>query len=223
MKNCSWNFTIEAGGPRPFRKQPTRTITSLLLCVLVASGLLWGCHEPPEASRPVDYLGPFTAYVFQPDSQHYLTAPQPFPLAPEGSVTGALEALGAHLSRHYFSSGTADARISFEIMSVHSIPVGHRNYRLAVVNLVDPDGDALQVFFQGSAGGQTTFYMLAAAFLQAHHAPPLVDGIILLYNGETFPEADHVNFRGIVTPEMIRPVVMQAMFRHQRSDSALPE
>jgi hypothetical protein len=57
--------------------------------------------------------------------------------------------------------------------------------------------------------------MLTATFLQPHENPPLADGLILLYNGEDFPTFDHINFRGIVTPEAIRPVVEKVLYRHQ--------
>jgi hypothetical protein len=157
-----------------------------------------------------------TAYVFEPDPQDYLAAPQLFPLAPEMAPAEALTALGAHLSRTYFASDPDTApQIRFEILGVHRVPVAQRAYRLAVVNMIDPQLTAQQGFFQGSAGGQTTFYMLAATFLQPHQDPPLADGLVLLYNGEDFPAFDHINFRGIVTPEAIRPVVENVLYRHR--------
>ena len=63
--------------------------------------------------------------------------------------------------------------------------------------------------------------MLAATFLQPHLDPPLVDGLILLYNGEEFPTIDHVNLRGIVTPQAIRPVVTKALYRYRPGGSTV--
>lgn len=181
--------------------------------------ILWGCTEPPEPqeSAPDDRIGAIVAYVFEPDPQEYLTSPHPFPLSPHLSPEEALTALGTHLSQNYFISDPdgATPSIRLEVQDVHHFPAHHRTYRLAVINMIDPEQEALQGFFQGSAGGQTTFYMLAATFLQPHLDPPLADGLILLYNGEEFPEIDHVNFRGIVTTERIRPVVKRVLHRHR--------
>jgi len=181
--------------------------------------ILWGCAESPEPQESAsdDRIGTIVAYVFEPDPQEYLAAPQPFPLSPEMSCAEALTALGTHLSQTYFisNSGRETASIRLEVLGVHRFPVNHRSYRLVVINMIDPEQEALQGFFQGSAGGQTTFYMLTATFLQPHLDPPLADGLILLYNGEEFPEIDHVNFRGIVTTERIRPVVKRALHRHR--------
>ena len=52
--------------------------------------------------------------------------------------------------------------------------------------------------------------------MQPHLAPPLADGLILLYNGKAFPELDHIRFRGIVSAESICPVILKAV-RHRQS------
>jgi len=185
--------------------------------------MLQGCTEPhsPPAATSVDRIGAAALYVFAPDSEDYLTAPQRFPLNAATSSPDALAALGDHLSRTYFhnDNGRRDAGIRFEVMGVHHIPAAQRDYRLAVINMIDPQLDAVQLFFQGSAGGLTTYYMLAATFLQPQRDPPLVDGLILLYNGEEFPETDHVNLRGIVTPQAIRGVVTKVLYRYRPGGS----
>jgi hypothetical protein len=218
MRNCSWNSAAEKHSAVGV-KNTRVTIAKILGGLITAALILWGCTEPAKTPEPPsdDRIGSITAYVFEPDPQDYLAAPQSFPLAPELSPTEALTALGAHLSRTYFGSGpgTEALPIRFEVLRVHRFPVAHRPYRLAVINMIDPQLAALQGFFQGSAGGQTTFYMLAATFLQPHEDPPLADGLILLYNGEDFPAYDHINFRGIVTPEAIRPVVENVLHRHR--------
>jgi hypothetical protein len=195
-----------------------RTVVKILGALVATALILWGCTEPAKAPEPPpdDRIGSITAYVFEPDPQDYLAVPQSFPLAPEMSPAEALTALGVHLSRTYFNSDPeTEPRIRFEILGVHRFPVAQRLYRLAVINMIDPELAALQGFFQGSAGGQTTFYMLTATFLQPQEDPPLADGLILLYNGEDFPVFDHINFRGIVTPEAIRPVVEKVLYRHR--------
>lgn len=191
-----------------------------------AGALVWvflvvvGCAEPaPTPSAPKDRIGPVTAYVFEPDAQDYLADPQPYSLDPAMSVQEALTALAGHLSRTYFNRDTdGEPPIAFEILEVHRLVLPHRAYRVAVVNMVDPQLEARRVFFQGSAGGQTTFSMLSATLLQPQMTPPLADGLILLYNGEAFPETDHVNFRGIVTPDAVRPAVIKALFHYQHAN-----
>ena len=179
--------------------------------------LVWGCSEPTQTRGPVieDRVGAAVAFVFEPDAEHYLAAPRPFALDPQMTVAEGVNQLAEHLSRSYFHRDPGrDPPIRFEIVNLHRLELPHRTYRLAIVDMVDPRLEALQVFFQGSAGGQTTFFMLTATLLQPQMTPPLVDGLILLYNGDEFPEIDHVNFRGIVTPDAARAVVTKALSRH---------
>lgn len=224
MKNCSWNSATETNF-RCSHDRPWQGLAFLLSALIAAILALQGCREPPSAPEllPVDRIGDIKVYVFEPDSQDYLAAPRPFPLDAAMSPRDALAALGDHLGRTYFrsDSGRREAAIRFEVGGVHRFAVAQRNYRLAVINMIDPQQEALQGFFQGSAGGLTTYYMLAATFLQPQLDPPLVDGLILLYNGEEFPETDHVNLRGIVTPEAIRPVVSKTLYRYHPGGSTV--
>jgi hypothetical protein len=224
MRNCSWNSTIEKDGITGKRNK-WATKAEILGGLIWVGLVLLGCTEPPATQGPAstDRIGTIAAFVFEPDPQEYITTPQSFPLAPEMSSAEALTALGTHLSRNYFNSDPAkgSSLIRFEVLGVHRLPVPHRPYRLAVINMIDPQLEALQMFFQGSAGGQTTYYMLTATFLQPHLDPPLADGLILLYNSEEFPAFDHISFRGIVTPEAIRPVVTNVLYRHRQQAPAV--
>jgi len=74
----------------------------------------------------------------------------------------------------------------------------------------------MRYFFQGSAGGQTTFYMLAATFMQPHLSPPLVDGLVLLYNGKILPELDHISVTGILTPRSVQHATKRAIYSTKR-------
>lgn len=224
MKNCSWNSTIEKDGIIGNRNK-WAAMAKIIGGLLWVGLILFGCTEPPATQGPTsdDHIGTIAAFVFEPDPQEYITTPQSFPLAPEMSPAEALTTLGSHLSRNYFNSdpATGSSSIRFEVLEVYRLPVPHRSYRLAVINMIDPQLEAPQLFFQGSAGGQTTFYMLTATFLQPHLDPPLVDGLILLYNSEEFPRFDHINFRGIVTPETVRPVVTNALYRYRQQAPAV--
>jgi len=77
--------------------------------------------------------------------------------------------------------------------------------------MVDKNEHAMKHFFQGSTGGQTTFSMLGATFIQPHLAPPLIDGLVIFYNGKTLPELDHINLSGILTPRLVRYVAKRAI------------
>ena len=224
MKSCSWNSATEATR-RCACRRPWQGLTLLWAGLIGVILALQGCSEPPSVpeSPPADRIGAVRLFVFAPDSQDYLAAPQPFPLEAGMSTTEALTALGDHLGRTYFRSDSSrpEAAIRFEVEGVHRFPVAQRPYRLAVINMIDPQLEALQGFFQGSAGGLTTYYMLAATFLQPQLDPPLVDGLILLYNGEAFPETVHVNLRGIVTPQAIRPVVTKTLYRYRPDGSTV--
>jgi len=218
MKNCSWNSAPDTS--RLCRSGGLWQGLTLFLGGLIAVILtLQGCAEPPSSQQPssADRIGAASIYVFAPDSQDYLAAPQPFPLDAGLSPEDALAALGEHLSRTYFrrDSDPRKAAIRFEVVGIHRIPAAQRDYRLAVINMVDPQLEARQIFFQGSAGGLTTYYMVSATFLQPQRDPPLVDGLILLYNGEEFPETDHINLRGIVAAQTIRPVVTKILYRYR--------
>jgi hypothetical protein len=224
MKNCSWNSATETNHHCAYG----RSWQGLVLLLGALTGVilvLQGCRQPPPAPEPpaADRIGAVKVYVFEPDSQDYLAAPRLFPLDAAMSPADALTALGDHLGHTYFRTGSDSGAgaIRFEVEGVHRFRVAQRAYRLAVINMVDPQLEARQGFFQGSAGGLTTYYMLAATFLQPQLDPPLVDGLILLYNGKEFPETDHVNLRGIVTPQAIRPVVTKTLYRYRPDGSTV--
>lgn len=56
----------------------------------------------------------------------------------------------------------------------------------------------MRYFFQGSDGGAKTEAMICATLLQPQMDPPLLDGLIFLYNGAVLPSLDHVNLSGIL-------------------------
>lgn len=195
------------------------------VAVLLAAGALASAcpGPPPEPGSTSDggALGEFPLLTFESHAEYFLTRPQGFAPPAAATVRGALEALGRHLAGTYFASPPDTAGgIRIDVLAVHQLPVGSRHARIAVVDLVDPEQIALGQFFQGSAGGQTTYCMLAATLLQPQRHPPLVDGLIVLYNGAEFPELDHIDLTGIVTPATVRPTVIAALQRADRPEAA---
>ena len=183
---------------------------SLVVCACPAS-------SPPAPSATDAPLGPVELLTFIPDDNLYLVAGHRLPVEPALRPKDAIQRLADQLNRTYFNDGREPpaAGIRIEVLEIETIDLPHRPLRVVAVNLHDPQQKAWRSFFQGSAGGQTTYYLLSATLMQPHLDPPLADGLVVLYNGEAFPELDHIRFRGIVSAESIRPVVLQALQRRQ--------
>jgi hypothetical protein len=188
----------------------------MTLTMLLNLGCPSNSGKAPTAASQV--IGEVELYTFTPHDQDFLSDAQPLILPPDTLLTDALESLGRDLARSYFLKTYTDKQtdIHFEVLSVDEIPTPSRSLRIAVVNMVDTDTDAMKYFFQGSAGGQTTFYMLAATFMQPHLSPPLLDGLVLLYNGKILPELDHINLTGILTPRSVWHVAKRAIHDARR-------
>ena len=188
----------------------------LFLLIIVATSLTFGCFDSPEnaAQKPSQILEKMELYTFSPDQQYLLSNAQPFQLSPHASLTDALNSLGQHLTKTYFQKTYTGkiTKIRFEVAKINEIIVPSRSLRIATINIVDPDKDAMQYFFQGSAGARTTFYMIGATFMQSHLNPPLLDGLVLLYNGEMLPELDHINVEGILIPRLVKRVTKRAIY-----------
>ena len=188
--------------------------------IMVATALTFGCFDSSEkvAQEPSQMLGEVELYTFSPDQEHLLSGAQPFLLSPHTSLKDALNSLGQRLAETYFQktyTGKA-TKIYFEVVRVNEIVVSSRPLRIATVNMVDSDEDAMRYFFQGSAGARTTFYMIGATFMQPHLNPPLLDGLVFLYNGEMLPELDHINVEGILIPRLVQHVTKRAIHSIKR-------
>ena len=190
-------------------------LTRFLILILLAASLWLGACPGADPTPPAPAetpLGPIELLTFKPDEDHYLLADHRYPLDPTVSPAIAFQQLADQLNRSYFNDGhdpPSDMRI--EILGLYSIDLPHRSLRVVAVNLRDARQAAWTSFFQGSTGGQTTYYLLAATLMQPQLSPPLADGLVVLYNGKAFPELDHIRFRGIVSAESIRPVVIRAI------------
>ncbi len=187
----------------------------LTLLIMVATALTFGCFDSSEkvAQEPSQILGEVELFTFSPDQQHLLSDAQPFRLSPHTSLKDALNTLGQKLAETYFKKTYTGktTKIHFEVVELNEINISSRPLRIATVNMVDPDRDAMRYFFQGSAGARTTFYMIGATFMQPHLKPPLLDGLVFLYNGEILPELDHINVEGILIPRLVRRIANRAI------------
>jgi hypothetical protein len=188
----------------------------MTLSVLLNSGCSNNSDTSPSDQSQV--VGNVKLYTFSPHHKYFLGNAQPFILPPNTSINETVDNLGQYLADNYFSKTYTSklTRIHFEVLNLDEIPTPSRPLRIAVVNMVDTDSEAMSSFFQGSIGGRTTFHMLAATFMQPHLNPPLLDGLVLLYNGEILPELDHINLSGILIPRSIKHVVRRAIHRGER-------
>lgn len=188
--------------------------------IIVATVLNSGCSKDsgkaPSASSQT--IGKVELYTFSPDHHYLLRDAQPLVLSSSTSVRDALDRLGRHLAKNYFSKTYTDkaTNIHFEVVRIDEISTQSRPLRIAVINMVDTEKDAMGYFFQGSTGGRTTFCMLAATFTQPHLVPPLLDGLVLLYNGEMLSELDHINLAGVLTPRLVQRVAYRAIHGTKR-------
>ena len=188
----------------------------MLLCGIAFGVWMGGCTTGESSasgvglSPPTNYtdsLGTRTIYMYAPDhDQECLTAePRPEWLAPALAVEVVLDSLGSALSRSYFYEWNEEPTgIAFETIEVERLPTPPDSMRLAVVNMVDPDGWAERGFFQGTTGGSMSQLMISATFIQAAltlDEAPLLDGLVLLYNGERISPMDHTRLDLIQQPE----------------------
>ena len=166
------------------------------------------CSKNTEKKSPpsLEPIGNVDLYTFSSDDQYLLSKAQTYVLPPETSIKDALTKLGRHLTTAYFmkSGNNAEAGIEFEVNEIIRLNIKPGPLRVAIINMIDRDEVAMKTYFQGSTGGQTTFAMLGATFIQPHLNPPLLDGLVLLYNGEMLSELDHINLSGILTPRMVK-------------------
>jgi len=174
-----------------------------------------GCREAHEKAGSASFqtIGNIKLYTFESDDQYFLSNAQPFVLPANTSLREALISLGQHLSKTYFfkTYDGPETNIRFEVVRIDEIPSKSGSLKIAVINMVDKNEHAMKHFFQGSTGGQTTFSMLGATFIQPHLEHPLLDGLVIFYNGKTLPELDHINLSGILTPRLVRYVAKRAI------------
>ena len=197
-------------------------ITSLVILIIITHS---GGSNNSDTSNHEDLkiISEIKVYSFSPDDQNYLKDAQPIIIPAGTPLKKALDSLGRHLVESYFSKTYIGQRtdIHFDVRQIYEIATPTRMLRVAVVNMVDPDRIAERCFFQGSIGGQITFYMIVSMFLQPHLDPPLLDGLVLLYNNQEPPGFVHINLKGILTPRLAFHVASRAITDTQQQRKRL--
>ena len=190
-----------------------RFLSIFVITVSVLTNIGCSNNSEPLAPESTPVIADTEFYTFTPDDRYYLGSAQALMLPHNISVKDVLDTLSVNLATTYFFKTFQNelSGIRFEVISVDEIPTLSRPVRIAVVNMLDPKRVAMGHYFQGSCGGAVTFAMLAATFIQPHLDPPLLDGLILLYNGEMLPDLDHINLNGILIPRMVDGYVSRAI------------
>jgi len=152
-------------------------------------------------------------YTFSPGHRELFEGARPLRLPENYSVSDVLDTLSVHLARGYFGRITNDqpTNIQINLVRLEELPSTSRSIWIAVFDMIDPQELALGYFFQGSDGGAKTAAMISATLLQPQTDPPLLDGLIFLYNGAVLPRLDHINLSGILIPETIEYQVRRAI------------
>ena len=192
------------------------TVVLFIISIFLSSCRVNDSEKTPQEVPQV--IGNLKLYTFSSDDQYFLSNAQPFIVPPKTSLRDALDSLGQHLSKTYFyKTYTNDLTdIHFKVLMIERISTPSRPLITAIINMIDVNNDALGSFFQGSTGGQTTFCMLTATFMQPHLDPPLLDGLVILYNGKLMAELDHINLSGLLIPRLVEYVAKRAIHNTER-------
>jgi len=126
-----------------------------------------------------------------------------------------LDSLASFLTANYFVPKNKyyqnKAKISINIDSIITLDSTNRQYRIAVVNIQDPDKICMGLYFQGSSGGHNTFLMLISNLMQPQLKEPFIDGIIFLYNNSELKDMDHIYLQGLFSEREIDRIVRKEL------------
>ena len=201
-------------GPSGFRR-----FTGFLL-ILAASSILWSCGEKKDGEQNTESATAGRLYHFYPGTETIFKQAEPMVFPRETPPESILKEMGNFLAQTYFSQTPAGQKthIDFSLVQLVHMESAGENYRIGIINMIDKNESAMQHFFQGSFGGQVTYHMIAGNFMQPQLERPLLDGLILQYNGKPFPELDHIAFKGIVTPLSVLQEVQSAILQSGKEE-----
>lgn len=126
----------------------------------------------------------------------------------------ALNLIGKRLSETYFAQyGEREIQIHFSVDTIQALRADKTSQIIALISIHDPQQVLGKTFFQGSAGGQATYNVLTASFLQPQMDQPLLDAVAFTING-VFPlEMDHIDLSGIQVEELLAPQLKRLVYR----------
>jgi len=118
-----------------------------------------------------------------------------------------LDSLASFLSQTFFVTENkffeSKKKIKISIQKIIKLNLPERKCLIAVVNIDDQDQICMTTYFQGTTGGNNTFLMLVSNLMQPQLEFPLIDGVIILYNGTELKNMDHINLEGLISEREI--------------------
>ncbi len=170
-----------------------------LLLILINSTLLFSMVQKGEESIYYFY------YDYDTLNNREILKAIPVGLSRNVDSKVIVDSLLKYLSERYFYKAyylKGATNIKLNLLKIDSIITKVRIYKIATVDIIDTGRICIGAFFQGSTGGHNTYVMLGTNILQPQfvYASPLLDGLILLYNGSPLYDMDHINIDGILTP-----------------------
>ncbi len=158
-------------------------------------------------------IGKVNLYKFEPTDAPPFIIPHRINLNQNTKIEAVLDTLINVLNNYeYFKKD----KISFEIAKLEEIQFSNRIFRIGIVNILDKGRVALTKQFQGSTGGGITNTVILSNLVQPQLYDPILDGLILSYNGDAFEDMDHVNFNKIITESDIFHLVKQAISKSKK-------
>lgn len=127
---------------------------------------------------------------------------------------GALDVVGLKLSETFFGRyGDINTDISFSVDTIKKLCTDTACLHIAKISIHDADTILVKTFFQGSTGGQATYNVLTASFLQPQMQDPLLDGVVFTVNGKFVPELSHLDLSGIQVAKLLHPRIQRMTAR----------
>ena len=167
----------------------------------------------PAPPPPAALLGDRKPTLFALSAEDALTAVKSPALEPQTSIHETLQRICQHLTETHFAatSNGQPTGIELRVVRIETLAATERPLSIGVVELHDPRQMAADAFFQGSLGATHTFQLLVASLTQPQLSPPLLDGLVLLRNGQSIAEMDHINLSGILVPRLARTAAVLAV------------
>ena len=147
-------------------------------------------------------------YKFNPSGETYQENPELLNINPNSNVDSVFDTLSIVLnSLDIFNKHN----IVIEKTRIEKIKLPNKIFRIGVVNIVDPEKIAMRNHFQGSTGGHVTSLVISSNLIQPQLFDPILEGLIITYNGKASLFMDHINFDLIIPPSESRGAVNRAI------------
>jgi len=191
-------------------------LKTLLKFFTILEIIILGCGSSQELKDENLQNNEYYFYYYENINNELIMSAYPLILGDGLTIENVLDSITSVLTRHFQSVSNISSinKLSFEFKHMESLKTEYKTYEIAVINIIDPLEICMKYFFQGSSGGQTTFNTLGTNLLQPNiENHPLVDGVIILYNGIPMQALDHINLSGVMVPRFFEDAAFHAKIR----------